>query len=71
MRLVPNPSGRSRFAMKASVIGLILLAGFVFAIHRGSRIAAAVWAVLQAFGIVWWARDLKNAIQRKGGTGRT
>jgi chromate transport protein ChrA len=72
MRLVPNPWGNSWFDyVKAVIIGLVLLIGFVVAIHRGSWIATAVWAVLLAVATASWARDLMNAMRRKSGTGRT
>jgi hypothetical protein len=72
MRFVPDPWGGSWFSyLRAVLIGLFLLAGLALAIHRGTWIGVTVWAVLLAIAIVCWARDLKNAIQRKSGTGRT
>jgi hypothetical protein len=66
VRLVPNPSGNSWFDyVKAVVIGLILLMGFVVAIHRGSWIVAGVCAVLLAGALIAWGRDLMKALQRK------
>jgi hypothetical protein len=67
----PNPWGSSWFDyVKAVVIGLILLIELVVAFHRSAWVAG-VWALLLAIATVYWVRDLKNAVQRKSGAGRT